>query len=94
MKDFDIDDWMRAGLWLERHPLLGREPDFWLEIDGERVTYDEAVKMLRARNKLIDEQEAGFGAGSSLYRGSGGRMLSKEDIRNLKHLKAIGKGGV
>jgi hypothetical protein len=87
-----LEDWMKEAKWLERYP-LPEEPDFWLEIDGKRVTCDEAVAMCKAHDKLMDEVEAGFGAGPALYRASGGRMGTAQDIRNLKHLKLIARGG-
>jgi hypothetical protein len=85
-----LEDWMKEAKWLERYPLLSERPDFWLEVEGQRVSYEEAVRLLLAHNKLMDELE--FGPGPALYRGSGGRMLSAEDIRNLKHLKVIAGG--
>ena len=86
--DWDMSEWVKASRYLRS---LGSD-DFWLEIDGKRVSYEQAVEMLLAHNKVMDEIEAGFGAGPALYRGAGGRMLSAQDIRNFKHLKVVAGG--
>jgi hypothetical protein len=84
--DWDMSEWVESSKYLRSHD----SDDFWLEIEGQRVTYEEAVQLLVAKNKLMDELE--FGPGPALYRGTGGRMLSSQDIRNLKHLKVIAGG--
>jgi hypothetical protein len=84
-------DWVQEAI--EEATLMALYPDRVIEGDEAEALQNERFREVHRLMDLLESMPLSGGL-KSLYRGPGGKMLSSQDLKNLKHLKRIERGDI